>query len=405
MKVNASVVDHLCLMSYRFVLIMKLRNSYYVKLLVLILYITLPRATQGCSQGYVQAGSACVAQDSRCPPNHVYFNGVCNAITQNTCTTNEVSINNRCCPVACITICAQQQTCQCCGISNVVNACAQQSTCCSSATCTNSPVCPPCHPNGTVLKNGRCLVIECPDGTFWNGLSCLPVKPIEHDIVFNHAVTSHFNGTKTDVVIHRVSNLTVDASVTLQLSSKHGDHEHHDHSDCDDNISDEDCKSNEDDEDDEDDDEDKCETDDCQDKEKNKSQKCCTVRSPRVCENKNGRWTCHSRRKHVCGKICVAPTVYLRPPRIHYQHPFMVMPPMLPNCRTAGMCPPVKDYYNCSGCSGGHMEFCSSYCYRYNCPSYRCRFYDQRQYCGHYPGSFGCQEPDGCYESWCSNAM
>uniref|UniRef100_A0A1B0A2N0 Sushi domain-containing protein n=1 Tax=Glossina pallidipes TaxID=7398 RepID=A0A1B0A2N0_GLOPL len=430
----------------------------YIKLLMVTLFLTLPRASRGnCSQGYIQAGNTCVVQDPRCPQSHVYFNGVCNAITQNVCTASEISINNGCCPIACVTNCVQQQTCYCCGISNYISPCVQQSTCCTSTICANPTSCPPtCHPSGTstvspvtplppngsstpvsptlppvnpddcpsgtvkiggkchtfycpkgtVLKNGRCLVIECPDGTVWTGFSCSPVKPIEHNIVFNHTVTSHFNGTKTDIAIHRVNNLAVDASVTLQLPSKHGHsgddyHYDDDRSDCDDSKSDEVDGSG-----------DKCGTDDSHERgtnttntATNTTQKCCIVRSPRVCEKKDGRWSCHNRRKYLCGKICVAPMVYLRPPRMHYQHPWMVMPPMSANCQTAGMCPPVRDYHDCSGCSGGHMEFCSTYCYRYNCPSHRCRFYDQRQYCFYYPGSFGCQEADGCYETWCSNAM
>lgn len=56
--------------------------------------------------------------------------------------------------------------------------------------------------------------------------------------------------------------------------------------------------------------------------------KCCEVVSPRVCKQKpNNDWFCFHRRTEKCGKICIAPVIYIRPSQHMVRPGHMAIPP------------------------------------------------------------------------------
>ncbi|XP_016983130.2 mucin-2 [Drosophila rhopaloa] len=132
---------------------------------------------------------------------------------------------------------------------------------------------------------------------------------------------------------------------------------------------------------------------------------CCFVKSARICINYAPNWVCSSKEKKFCDpRVCTAPVVYLKPPQIvHGENPKrVVMPPNPPllACST----PECKEseVLDCSGCKDNQREKCSPGCYSYYCPNGSCAFMNTEDFCGIYPGEFGCNAKDGCIWDWCS---
>ncbi|KAI8129292.1 hypothetical protein FF38_14216 [Lucilia cuprina] len=240
-----------------------------------------------------------------------------------------------------------------------------------------------CHllycPRGSQMENGRCIVIECPDGTVWTGHRCSVPEPIVHDLTFNYNFITKINQTKPDIVLNNINNIVVNASTTIYDESNNNNECQHDYGDCEDEISIETTAT----------------------QPPSSSTKCCTVKTPRMCEQRNNRWQCYSRSSRQCGEFCVAPIIYLLSPRIYSRPQYLVMPPMQYDCQMQGNCSPIGGGYDCSGCAFNNMSHCSPYCYRYSCPSRKCDFYDQQKYCAYNMGSYGCQQQDGCFDHWC----
>ncbi|XP_065354475.1 uncharacterized protein LOC135948952 [Calliphora vicina] len=319
----------------------------------------------------------------------------CGSTTQCCGSTNQCcGSTTQCCSST--TQCCSSTT-QCCG--STIQCCGSTTQCCCGkeppkiptpapptpptppppptiSTATTPPiVCPPgtiliglvctiiyCPP-GTQMVKGNCVVIECPKGTVWIGHRCGVPEPTVQNITIYNTIITQFNQTKPDIIINNTNNIVVNASVSLNHESNQ-------------DISN-----------------------------TTKPSKCCVIMTPRICEDRNNRWQCYSRRSRRCGTFCVAPKVYLRPPRILVRRKYIVMPPIQYDCELYGHCGPHIGGYDCSGCAIHHMEHCSQYCYSYSCSSSRCAFYDQMDYCAHQPGSYGCQEEDGCYEGWCGTTM
>ncbi|XP_037824578.1 zonadhesin-like isoform X2 [Lucilia sericata] len=240
-----------------------------------------------------------------------------------------------------------------------------------------------CHllycPRGSQMENGRCIIIECPDGTVWTGHRCSVPEPIVQNLTFNYNFITKFNQTKPDIVLNNVNNIVVNASMTIHDEFNNNNECNHDYGDCEEEIS----------------------TETTATQPPPSSTKCCIVKTPRMCEQRNNRWQCYSRRSRKCGDFCVAPIIYLQPPSIYSRPQYLVMPPMQYDCQMQGNCGPIGGGYDCSGCAINNMSRCSPYCYRYSCPSHRCDFYDQQKYCAYNLGSYGCQQQDGCFDHWC----
>lgn len=101
------------------------------------------------------------------------------------------------------------------------------------------------------------------------------------------------------------------------------------------------------------------ETIETSEEEKSENEKCCTVVSPRVCENRQGNWECGHREYQRCGSMCVQDTIHLKASRPMYHDHQLVMPPpqygMRVNRRHGGR-------VNCYGCLNGRYN-CSPECY------------------------------------------
>ena len=189
----------------------------------------------------------------------------------------------------------------------------------------NLTLCPPgtiligdtCHiiycPLGTVMKNDRCVFIECPDGTIWTGHRCSVPEPIVHNFSFNHTITTYVNQTTPDVTINNTKNIVVNAPVTINEHAA-------------DNVN---CNNNYED----------CDQEDATTAPTTETvQSCCEVMTPRICEERNNRWHCYSRRSRRCGDFCIAPIIYLKPPRIYASPKHVIMPPIQRECESYGTC-------------------------------------------------------------------
>ncbi|XP_058055674.1 uncharacterized protein LOC131207082 [Anopheles bellator] len=108
--------------------------------------------------------------------------------------------------------------------------------------------------------------------------------------------------------------------------------------------------------------------------------RCCKIVSPRVCQKQADEWVCFHRKQYVCSKVCTADEMYLRPRRITYRNPWLIMPPgtnrttepcFLGRCRKP----------DCSGCLRGKRG-CHSMCYTYDCAvDNTCHFLDWDMIC------------------------
>ncbi|TMW48661.1 hypothetical protein DOY81_006250 [Sarcophaga bullata] len=242
-----------------------------------------------------------------------------------------------------------------------------------------------CHiiycPFGTVMKNDRCMLIECPDGTVWTGHRCSVPEPLVQSFSFNHTITMHVNQTTPDIIVNNTKNIVVNAPVTINEHATNNVNCNNDYEDCDEEEDTTIAPTTE-----------------------TTIQNCCEVMTPRICEERNNRWHCYSRRSRRCGDFCIAPIIYLKPPRIYARPKHVIMPPIQRECESYGTCGSMIGGHDCSGCSVNNMSRCSYYCYRYSCPSQKCNFFDQKQYCANKRfGMFGCQMTDGCYDDWCLN--
>lgn len=87
--------------------------------------------------------------------------------------------------------------------------------------------------------------------------------------------------------------------------------------------------------------------------------KCCTVVTPRVCENHQGDWQCGHREYERCGPMCVQDVIHLKASRPIYRDQMLVMPPPRYGMRVH---PRHNEHVNCYGCLNGRYD-CSPECY------------------------------------------
>ncbi|XP_073812673.1 uncharacterized protein [Musca autumnalis] len=228
-------------------------------------------------------------------------------------------------------------------------------------------------PSGTVMSGGKCIQIVCPDGTVWSGYKCSTPEPISHNITLYTTITTKSNHSQPDINLSYTNNITVNAPVTIN-QTEFNDNEYPENLDT---------------------------TTPPPTPAPHTS--CCTVVTPRTCERRNNRWYCYHTRNQRCGDFCTASVVYLKPPHVYSRPNVVVVPPLQEECGSPlGLCGQTTGGFDCSACGHGIGLGCSSYCYRYNCPTNRCGFYDQQAYCLNNPGSFGCMQDDGCFDEWCS---
>lgn len=168
-------------------------------------------------------------------------------------------------------------------------------------------------PLGSVMQNDRCVFIECPSGTTWTGHRCSVPEPTVHNFTFNYTITTHANQTTPDIILNNTKTIVVNASVDINEHATNNDN-------CNDDI--EHC-----------DDEDDTTTPTTE-----TTVSCCEVMTPRICEQRNNRWHCYSRRSRRCGDFCIAPIIYLKPPRIYAKPEYVIMPPIHRECKSYGTC-------------------------------------------------------------------
>lgn len=89
------------------------------------------------------------------------------------------------------------------------------------------------------------------------------------------------------------------------------------------------------------------------------NEKCCTVVTPRVCENNNGDWDCGHREYERCGSMCVQDTIHLKASRPMYHGQMLVMPPPQYGMRVNRR---QEERVNCFGCLNGRYD-CSPECF------------------------------------------
>uniref|UniRef100_A0A1I8MF32 Uncharacterized protein n=1 Tax=Musca domestica TaxID=7370 RepID=A0A1I8MF32_MUSDO len=213
------------------------------------------------------------------------------------------------------------------------------------------------------MSNGKCIRIECPEGTMWTGSRCSLPEPITHNITINNKINTISEASRPNININYTNNLQVNAPVTINQEESNNS------TDCEDDTV------------------------------PTSPPRCCTVVTPRTCKKTYNRWHCYHTRNQMCGDFCEASTIYLRPPRPYSRPNLVIVPP----CDTPnGQCGLMTGGYDCSGCAYGNGLGCPSYCNRYKCVPPRCAFCDQQTYCRQNFGSFGCSEDDGCFDSWCS---
>lgn len=173
--------------------------------------------------------------------------------------------------------------------------------------------CPP----GYQMINDRCKALECPAGTVWIGHRCSVPEPVVHNVTYYNTIITKFNETKPDIILNNTNNFIVNASVSLDGNTNDNNNNcNNDYGDCDD-IPIETTTST-------------------------PSTKCCTVMSPRICENHNDRWKCYSRRSRGCGDFCTAPIIYLKAPRVQVRPNHIVIPPIQQDCLSYGNCGPQR---------------------------------------------------------------
>lgn len=90
-----------------------------------------------------------------------------------------------------------------------------------------------------------------------------------------------------------------------------------------------------------------------------KKEKCCTVVTPRVCENQNNQWECGHREYNACGHFCTNDYVHLKSAHPMYKHGILSMPPPTYSTKVNRRNYPVT---NCNGCVEGRYD-CSPECY------------------------------------------
>lgn len=60
-------------------------------------------------------------------------------------------------------------------------------------------------------------------------------------------------------------------------------------------------------------------------------QRCCSIMTPRICRrisnNLGEKWQCYHQKYRRCGNFCTKPTIYLRPKRVSFNEPILIMPP------------------------------------------------------------------------------
>ncbi|XP_061402152.1 uncharacterized protein LOC133337935 [Musca vetustissima] len=223
------------------------------------------------------------------------------------------------------------------------------------------------------MSGDQCIQVKCPEGSVWTGNKCSLPEPIRHTININNTITTKSDHSQPNINLSHVNNFNINAPVTINetMLSESVDYR-------DETIADTTTTAS--------------------------PPRCCTVVTPRTCEHRNDRWYCyHTGKSQRCGDFCTASIIYLKPPRVYSRPNVAVIPPLQPSCGSPlGLCGPTTGGFDCSRCGLGIGQGCSSYCYRYNCPTNRCGFYDQQTYCLNYPGSFGCMPADGCLDDWCS---
>lgn len=98
----------------------------------------------------------------------------------------------------------------------------------------------------------------------------------------------------------------------------------------------------------------------CEEKEVTvEEKKCCTVVTPRICENRQGDWQCGHREYQRCGSMCSQDVIHLKASRPSYRGQMLVMPPPQYGMRVNRR---HEERVNCYGCLNGRYD-CSPECF------------------------------------------
>ncbi|TDG40925.1 hypothetical protein AWZ03_012657 [Drosophila navojoa] len=222
-----------------------------------------------------------------------------------------------------------------------------------------------------VYNDDHCVEPRCPKGTYWSGLKCVYPQPVEVAPIHLERKIIQENKGKPDIVLNNVQHLAVNASLTLPTDYRDYVEESEE-----------------------------AETVPPILPTSKPPTKCCTVLAPRTCQrsSKTNRWQCFNPKEQICGDICSAKKMALKPARaLSWNENNIQMLTMPPNfnsdCQLHGSCPRISNRYDCSGCASGRMTSCSSYCYNYHCRSPTCAYYDQQEFCDspQSAGSVGCR--------------
>lgn len=135
-------------------------------------------------------------------------------------------------------------------------------------------------------------------------------------------------------------------------------------------------------------------------------QPCCSILSPRICRRISTKfseqWQCFHYKYKRCGLFCTKPKVIIRPKKISFNEPLLIMPPPPPRLMKLMQNHAYRETNNgkmfnfliemtfftcivfyvidCSGCINGSYG-CSSECFAYQCNSSNCDFIDEDQLC------------------------
>ncbi|KAH8280034.1 hypothetical protein KR018_007807, partial [Drosophila ironensis] len=240
-------------------------------------------------------------------------------------------------------------------------------------------------PKGTVLIRGRCRLIycggyetyidgkcqtvQCPPGFVWRGHRCSRPEPTDLGTIHLTNILQS-SDQKAQLITNNVNNLGVNASIAIEGQASQEEEEEVE-----------------------------------VEPPRPPAGPCCQVVAPRVCStsmDQNG-YKCYSRSNQQCGSFCSANRIVLAAPVVstwmQANVQMMAMPPTWwgNGCQSNGICPPVQNRYDCSGCTVGDSLTCSSYCYFSKCSGHNCAYYDQAQYCAQYSGHIGCRPEDGWF--------
>ncbi|XP_055855085.1 uncharacterized protein LOC129918518 [Episyrphus balteatus] len=223
------------------------------------------------------------------------------------------------------------------------------------------------------FHKGRCIEPVCTDGLVWTGLTCAHPEVITTIIEIENNFITETNQTGPDFHITK----SIDNIVRINETNEAITNPEKNRQPCTPTSSSSSSSSN-------------------------SNKKCCFIITPRMCKKYSSKWVCFNRQYRQCGDICGTYSVkYLRVPKVT-EHPGMLVIPPNPDLEECkGSECKRNDAVDCSGCLTNQKQTCSPYCYRYRCPTNRCTYIDQSEYCTKYRGSPGCSSVDGCFGSYC----